>query len=341
MERTILLFGGESDERLVSFASAQAMAEVLKDPKLWFWSEKGEIFALEKDELLGHKDPFNQAFKPKNPPIFASIKEALNSSLAKDHVFVLGLHGGTGENGYCQILLEEAHKAFTGSDASASKVAFDKVLTKTALCNEPIKLAPDMVIKANDHSGLEAKLEQFFATHQEFILKPICGGSSLGCIFVKGASDIKTAIQELKASGRDYLAEKLINGREITVGVIDHFGLKALPATEILIDRGAQFDYQGKYLGVGTKEITPADLSPELLKEAQRISLLAHKALGLFGYSRTDLILSTDGFYYLETNTLPGLTKSSLVPQQLACAKISMKDFLAEQVRLAKARLGS
>lgn len=337
MNKTILLFGGESDERLVSVASAQAMAEHLGDARLWFWHELGQIFQVEKSELLNHKDPFNQAFKPKNAPIFAHIKDAINSDLAKDKVFLLALHGGTGENGYVQVLFEEAGRAYTGSDAKSSHIAFDKVLTKETLRDQPMLLAPQLVLKTNDNHDLEHKLHGFFAEHKAFILKPICGGSSLGCIFVHDEGDIKKASATVLESGRDFLAEKLILGRELTVGVIDsQKGLLALPATEIVVDKNRKFDYQGKYLGAGTKEITPANIDQSTLLEAQRISLLAHKVLNLSGYSRSDLIMSQDGIYFLEVNTLPGLTKSSLVPQQLAHAGISMADFLDRQIELAQ-----
>jgi D-alanine-D-alanine ligase len=335
---TILLFGGESDERLVSVASAQAMAESLPDIALWFWHEQGSIFSLSLKELLDHKDPFNQPLRPKSAPLFKDIKEAIGSK--NSATFILALHGGAGENGQVQALLENQSLFYTGSDSYASDMAFDKLKTKLALMGTDIKLAPHIVIKANEYDGLEKKLNDFFVEHQGFILKPIAGGSSLGCIFARDQKEIACAIEELKAfKNRDFLAEKLIMGRELTVGVIeDSTGLTALTATEIIIDQNRQFDYQGKYLGLGTKEITPADINQEVLKEAQRISLLAHKTLNLYGYSRTDLILNKDGFYFLEINTLPGLTKSSLVPQQLEEAGISMGDFLAQQIRLANTR---
>lgn len=338
--QTILLFGGDSDERLVSVASAQAMAVSLGGCKLWFWHELGPIFATTLPELLAHENPFNRPFQPNSSPIFSNINEALGSN-EKASTFVLALHGGSGEDGSVQELLERAGLSFTGSDAKASRLAFNKVLTKDALLGS-IKTAPHLVIKANEYGGLESILDDFYSAHEGFILKPVSGGSSLGCIFVKKRSEIKSAILELKDfPDRDYVAEKLIEGREITVGVIDtDDGLKALPATEIIIDRNRRFDYDGKYLGLGTKEITPADLNQEQMKEAQRISLLAHQTLGLFGYSRSDLILSRDGFYFLEINTLPGLTKSSLVPQQLAANGISMGEFLDTQIVLAQKRMG-
>jgi D-alanine-D-alanine ligase len=331
---TILLFGGDSDERLVSVASAQAMAESLGNISLWFWHEQG-IFKLTLQELLNHKDPFNQELKPKSAPIFKNISQAISSS--SNSTFILGLHGGSGENGELQALLEKAGCFYTGSDSHSSDIAFDKLKTKEAL--KHIKLAPHLVIKTNEFNNLEEKLNKFFLEHQGFILKPIQGGSSLGCIFVNNQTEINKALQELKILNRDFLAEKLIVGRELTVGVIQEKDkLIALPATEILIDKNRQFDYAGKYLGVGTKEITPADISLELMQKAQEISLLAHKTLGLYGYSRSDLILNKDGFYFLEINTLPGLTKSSLVPQQLKEAGIFMSDFLQEQIRLAQTR---
>ncbi|HWS71459.1 MAG TPA: D-alanine--D-alanine ligase, partial [Thermoanaerobaculia bacterium] len=115
-------------------------------------------------------------------------------------------------------------------------------------------------------------------------------------------------------------------------------GALPLPVIEIEVDPGFAFDYEGKYLGKGTREICPANISDQVRDAAQRMALAAHEALGCEGYSRTDLIAAANGVYYLETNTLPGLTKSSLVPQMLRTAGIPFRDFLDDQLTLALRR---
>jgi D-alanine-D-alanine ligase len=114
--------------------------------------------------------------------------------------------------------------------------------------------------------------------------------------------------------------------------------LTVLPPSEVILDRDAHFDYQGKYLGVGNREVTPAEVTVYEASAAQALSLLAHSALGCFGYTRTDMILTQKGLYYLETNTLPGMTKASFIPQQLRAAGISLESFVRGQVALARLR---
>ena len=159
----------------------------------------------------------------------------------------------------------------------------------------------------------------------------MAGGSSRGLYFLKRGDPMPSI-------NVPYILEQFIAGRELTVGVVD-MGERpfALPVIEIEVDPGYEFNYAGKYHGTGTREICPADIPDALRDEAQRIAVIAHEALGCTGYSRTDLIASDDGLYFLELNTLPGLTKSSLVPQQLRVAGISMRAFLDKQVEIATA----
>ncbi len=336
----ILLFGGESNERLVSVASAQAMAAALGNAVLWFWDSKGPVYQVSLEELLGHAEAFTKEFIPNSKPLFNSIGVAIESSQADDHTFVLGLHGGKGENGHIQSMLEAAHRSYTGSDAHSSRLAFDKIATKKLLAKFPIKMAPQKLLENKDPDLLKNQLTDFMEEFGETVVKPVCSGSSLGCHFLKSLSQLEEIIQALIAAPDEvYFCEKAIKGRELTIGVIQsESGPVALPVTEIVTDRSRDFDYEGKYLGLGSKELTPADISETATAEAQKLAVTAHSALSLYGYSRTDMIMASDGIYFLEINTLPGLTKQSLVPQQLALANISMAEFLDRQIELALAR---
>jgi D-alanine-D-alanine ligase len=126
------------------------------------------------------------------------------------------------------------------------------------------------------------------------------------------------------------------------VGVVEGPGgsLRALPCSEVRLDEGFAFDFEGKYLGRGTTEVTPAEVEPALAQAAQALAITAHRALGCEGYTRTDLILTARGPVYLETNTLPGLTRRSFIPQQLAAEGTSVQAFLEGQLALARARQG-
>lgn len=336
MDRNIiLLFGGESDERLVSVASAQALAHALDKVTLWFWDKSGNVFDIKYDELVNHKNSFIAEFVPNNNALFNNITEAIASKLSENHVFLLGVHGGFGENGSLQALLEKYQRAYTGSNAHASRLAFNKIATKECLRSLKINMAPHIVVENNEN--IATVLQNFFAAHGEIIVKPVCGGSSVGCVFMRNSDDLHSVIQHIATHATEiFFAEKVIRGREITIGVIDtNDGLKALPGTEIVLEKNRDFDYEGKYLGLGTKEITPPTYASDVVKAAQDLAILAHQTLGLEGYSRADLIIADDGLYFLETNTLPGLTKQSLVPQQLCEAGITMAEFLRSQIDFA------
>jgi D-alanine-D-alanine ligase len=165
--------------------------------------------------------------------------------------------------------------------------------------------------------------------HEKLVLKPLIGGSSRGLFFVKHGDPIPDI-------SVPYIVEQFIAGRELTVGVLDGV---ALPVIEIEVDPGFEFDYAGKYLGKGTHEICPADIPDAMRDEAQRVAVAAHEGLGCAGCSRTDVIAAADGtVYFIELNTLPGLTTSSLVPQQLRAAGISMREFLEREITSAARR---
>jgi D-alanine-D-alanine ligase len=171
------------------------------------------------------------------------------------------------------------------------------------------------------------------------VIKPACDGSSAGLAFLKDAPSCKSWFETHATSSDPWLAEEELIGRELTVGVVMHRGLlTALPPSEVILDKNARFDFQAKYHGVGNREITPADLSATQCASAQAVSLIAHAAIGCFGYTRTDMIMTAKGIYYLETNTLPGMTKASFIPQQLRAAGIDLRDFVESQVELAKKR---
>jgi D-alanine-D-alanine ligase len=195
------------------------------------------------------------------------------------------------------------------------------------------------VLDASDVPRARARLLDLLDRSPRVVLKPVADGSSMGLRFVSGPDEVEPALLAIKDDGIPYLAEAFVQGTELTVGVIDtEDGLRALPCSEVRISGDAGFDYAAKYLGRGVREITPAEVSPAVSAEAQRIALAAHDALGCAGYSRTDLIVDADGPVYLETNTLPGLSRASFVPQQLEVAGIPLRAFVERQLELARRR---
>jgi D-alanine-D-alanine ligase len=325
----IILFGGPSDERHVSVASGQNIARVLPDALLWFWAPEGGVHDVAASDLLAHDDPFERDYVPSRPAIWPDIEQALDTLPVEDPVFILGLHGTAGEDGTLQRMFEARRIPFTGSRSAASANAFDKERAKSIVQGH-VRTAESHI--ARDTRELEQHAREMLERCERVVAKPVAGGSSRGLYFL-GRGDAIPAITV------PYIVETFVAGRELTVGVVDMGdGPFALPVIEIEVDPGFEFNYAGKYHGTGTREICPANIPDPLRDEAQRMAVIAHEQLGCEGYSRTDLIASEDGAYFLELNTLPGLTKSSLVPQQLRVAGIDMRAFLERQMEIARAR---
>jgi D-alanine-D-alanine ligase len=335
----IVLFGGASDERHVSVASAQNILRALSsggkggDVLAWFQAPGGAVHDVGIREVLAHERPFVTDFVPSRPAIFPDLEQALDTLPVDDPVFLLGFHGGAGEDGTVQRLLEARGLPFTGSGSTASAAAFAKDRAKDLVTGK-VRLAESRV--ARDASELPKLIADMLSRHERIVLKPLAAGSSRGLFFLGRGSDAKGVTQQIAALRIPYIVEQFIRGRELTVGVLDREdGPFALPVIEIEIDSDRAFDYEGKYLGQGTREICPAVIPDALAAEAQETAVAAHLALGCEGYSRTDLVAADDGVYYLETNTLPGLTTSSLVPQELQTVGIAFADFLRQQVERA------
>lgn len=336
MTTTIVLFGGRSDERHVSVASAQAIAQVLDRPLCWFWAPNGAVHDVAVTELIAHQRPFELDFEPTRPAIFPDLEQALDTIPVDEPAFILALHGGEGEDGTVQRLLETRNLPFTGSGSRASADAFDKGRAKE-VAGSRVRTAESRIIPRG--SDVRAVIDDLLSRHERIVLKPLAAGSSRGLFFLHRDGDVADVAGKIERLGISYIAEQHIAGRELTVGIIDRGdGPFALPVIEIEVDPGHAFDYEGKYLGKGTREICPANIPDAIRDEAQKTALDAHVALGCEGYSRSDLIAGAEGVYYLETNTLPGLTKSSLVPQELREAGITFRDFLDEQLNIALTR---
>jgi D-alanine-D-alanine ligase len=334
----IVLFGGRSDERHVSVASAQNIVRSLDAPLAWFWAPNGAVHDVHRDDLLHHKNPFTDDFEPIRPAIWPDLEQALDTLPVEDPVVLLALHGGEGEDGGVQRLLEARGIPFTGSGSAASAAAFDKGRAKEIVENR-LRVAESLVV--DDVRAIDGSIAAMLKRHEKIVLKPVAGGSSRGLFFVDRTTDLGPIVEAIHALKVPYILEQFIAGRELTIGVVDDVvdgenGPRALPVIEIETDPGFSFDYEGKYLGKGTREICPAKIPAAVRDEAQQMAITAHTALGCEGYSRSDLILAGDGLYFLELNTLPGLTSTSLVPQQLHEAGVSFRDFLEEQIAMAR-----
>ena len=326
----IVLFGGPSDERHVSVASAQNIVRALGSPLCWFWAPNGPVHDVAVNDLLGHQRPFEIDFQPARPALWPDLEQALDTLPVDDPVFLLALHGTAGEDGTVQQMMERRSIPFTGSGSTASAAAFDKARTKETL-GDRVRLAESGV--AHDARELALNVREMLGRYPKIVLKPLAGGSSRGLFFPQRGQQLTPSIDV------PYLIEQFIAGRELSVGVIDRGdGPLPLPIIEIEVDPGLDFDYASKYLGKGSREICPADIPDRIRDEAQQAARAAHIALGCEGYSRSDFVAAEDGIYFLELNTLPGLTTASLLPQELRAAGIDFHEFLQRQVDLARQR---
>ena len=327
---TIVLFGGPSDERHVSVASAQNVVRTLGNPLAWFWAPHGPVHDVAIDDLLSHQRPFEMDFEPKRPAIWPNMEQALDTLPVEDPIFVLAVHGGAGEDGTLQKMMEQRGIAFTGSGSAASAAAFDKGRAKEMLKGKA-RMAESRIV--SDPKKLRSTIADMLSRYDRVVAKPLAGGSSRGLFFINKGEDFSTEVDV------PYIVEEFLTGRELTVGVIERDGKPfALPVLEVEVDTGRSFDYAGKYLGSGTREICPAKISDRMRDAAQKVAVTAHTTLGCEGYSRTDVVATEDAVYFLELNTLPGLTTSSLVPKELQAAGISFRDFLEAQIERARLR---
>ncbi len=337
----VILFGGSCSERRVSVASAQHLSEVLAGAQLWFWTPQGSVQVVSAQALRAHERPFEHDFRPDVAPAHPSLPAALDAAGAPQ-LFVLALHGGEGEDGTVQNWLEARKLCFTGSGSQASRVAFDKAEAKRLVKKAGGRVAESALVSGEHAAGATRAISALVAKHGRAVVKPVADGSSAGLQFVSDEAGVKRALATLEAAPKvKYLIEPFIEGVELTVGVYDAAaGTRALPASEVRIERGRAFDFEGKYLGKGTKEITPAEVSKDVHAAAGALALLAHQTLGCLGYSRTDMIVDGQGPVFLEINNLPGVTRASFIPQQLAAAGISMREFMGRQIELGRKRYG-
>lgn len=249
-----------------------------------------------------------------------------------------GLHGQYGEDGGVQRELDRLGVAYTGSAAYPSSVAMNKLLTKEVLVPHGVRLARHVVITVTP--DLDQELVRIFRSFpQPSVIKPANSGSSVGLTLARSYHEFVDGVKKAFNFAKEVVVEEYIRGREATVGVVDGLRGKALydlPPVEIILPTGsALFDYQAKY-GGKTVEQCPANFERSVVEELQDTARLVHGALGLRHYSRSDFIITPKNhIYFLEVNTLPGLTDHSLLPKSLSAVGVEMDEFLAHVIGMA------
>ncbi len=330
MKITVLM-GGTSSERNVSLASGIRIVQALRtkghkvialDPA------RGVIDAAREKELssgtVGTEPPSQESLSKVAEGAFLPNLTTMKEITDADVVF-LGLHGGQGEDGTIQALLDMAGVKYTGSGHLSSALAMDKDLSKKLFRAEDVKtadwlMAPATIEKVEGVLGLPV------------IVKPSKQGSTVGLTLVKKREDILPAVEEAFRYDDEVMIERFIPGRELTVGVL---GDIAFPVGEI-ISKHEIYDYECKYTAGMASEEFPAKISPEATHRVQDQALAAFRSLKLKGCARIDFRLTTEGeFYCLEANTLPGMTQLSLIPQGAAAMGIAFPDLCERIAKLA------
>ena len=335
--RIIVLMGGTSSERDVSLASGLRIAEALRTRGHTVKAvdtAKGPITEAEERRLLA--DGVVKT-KPPTPEELARMKAmSLEETAAKlpkrgdcDVVF-LALHGGSGEDGTIQALLDLAGVPYTGSGHLASALAMDKDLSKDLLRAHGVRTADWLMASARARQPTQDEVERNLGW--PVIVKPSKQGSTVGLSIVKQPNELDAAITEAFNHDDEVMIERFIAGRELSVPVI---GGDVLPVGEI-IPKHEIYDYECKYTPGMAEELFPAPLSAAETAEVQSQAQRAFAALKLSGCARIDFRMTASGeFYCLEANTLPGMTATSLVPQSAAAAGVSFPDLCERIARLA------
>ncbi len=269
--------------------------------------------------------------------------------LPRGTLVFLALHGGAGEDGRVQGLLELEGWTHTGSGVAASALCMDKAHTKAVLAAAGLRVARGRPVRADEwRASREALLRELasFAA-RGLVVKPNRGGSSVDTFVLDDARGLESAVARVLETGDDALVEERIRGHETTCGVLGNAraGARALPPVEIVPKPGRFFDYQEKYNASGaTEHCPPQNLSAACCARLEELALAAHRAAGCDGYSRTDFFVPRDAAgaeeepVVLEINTLPGLTDRSLFPQAAAAAGLGYAEMCLELLALALER---
>ena len=321
--KIVVLWGGLSNERDVSFSTGTGVARALRrrghrvalldlflgcpalpeDPEALFTADENAAGAA-----IGERSPDLAAVRALRPDARGIIGPHVLELCAKADIVFLALHGEEGENGKLQATLDLHGIRYTGSGYLGSALAMHKGLTKSLLLQAGIA-SPDGIT-------LQRGQTPYADIGFPCVVKPCSGGSSVGTSIVRSAAEYGPALEEAFRYEEKVLVETYIHGRELTVGVMDG---KAMPVIEIIPKEGF-YDYKNKYQAGATEELCPAPIGQEATRRIQRLAEKVSAALMIDAYCRCDFLWDTerDTFFCLEANTLPGMTPTSLIPQMAA-----------------------
>lgn len=329
-----VLMGGTSAEREVSLASGLGIVKALRERGHEVWTvdtARGFVALGDEEGLLpgGVK-----AAPPEDLDGIPLIQLSSVSQITDADVAFLALHGGAGEDGTVQGLLQLMGVAYTGTGVLGSGIAMDKDVTKRLLRDAQVPTLPWRVARAPSFSYDLDTIEDLIGL--PLIVKPSRQGSSVGLTVVNDAAELEPAVREAARYDSEVMIERFAKGRELTVGIL---GDQALPPVEIRPKKGI-YDYHSKYTPGMTEYLCPAPLDEEVVAQMQAYALRAFRVLKLRGYGRIDFILAKEQLFCLEANTLPGMTATSLLPKAAAAAGIDYGELCERIVRMAVEQAG-
>lgn len=252
-----------------------------------------------------------------------------------EHVVFPVIHGDYGEDGRVQVELEARGIAYAGCDATASRLCIDKVATKKVMRSAGVPAIPEIAFAGDAKPTAQVLIQ---ALGDSIIIKPADKGSSVGLFVLEGLAAVEAALKALATDGQ-WMAERRLVGREMSIGLL---GGKALGIVEIVPKQGV-YDYQTKYTKGSSEYLFPAPIAPELTKRIQAAAEKLFAATGCRDFARADLFLEPNGdFYFLEINTMPGMTETSLMPKSASCLGLSFTTLVDKMVApaLTRARQG-
>jgi D-alanine-D-alanine ligase len=324
-----VLFGGDSMERDVSIASAGQVVGALRSrghDVIAYDSGRGRLTAADEQRLFASKIER----EPPSKHAVTGLPTVVSApDLADVDVVFIAMHGGSGEDGTVQALLDLAGIPYTGSGKLGSAIGWDKDISKRLFLAAGVP-TPEWLMAPVAADVVAARLGY------PLIVKPNGQGSTVGLTLVKTPAELAAAIALAGDFDAEVMLERYIAGRELTVGILDD---APLAVGEIVPATGPIFDYAAKYQAGGAEEIFPAKLTPAETARAQDLALRVHRALKLDTYSRVDFRMDAQGeLWCLEVNTLPGLTAASLLPRAAAAVGIGFPELCERICRGALAR---
>jgi D-alanine-D-alanine ligase len=308
--RVAVIMGGTSNEREVSLKSGRAVVNALS--------------------------PVRYRVKVYDPAVHIPklVRDAKNLDVA-----LIMMHGRGGEDGSMQGLLDILGVPYQSAGVLGCALAMNKPMTKDRFRQAGLPVARDLLLTAY---GLKERDMVFTQLGLPVVVKPENEGSSYGITIVHYKKDLLPALRSAFAMDRKVLVEEFLDGRELTCGVIGNDKLDALPLIEIIPNEKYNFfDYEAKYQPGASQEICPAEVDAKTTAKVQQMAIQAHQALGLVGYSRTDFILTKKGPHLLETNTIPGMTETSLLPLAAKNAGMDFSALVNRLINLALERAGA